>query len=58
MPDPEETFERQRRWQKARATLSWAEKVRMAERIRESARALRATAVSPPESPEPQSPRR
>lgn len=45
MPDAREILERQRRWQHGRTALTWAEKVRMAERIRESARALRASAV-------------
>lgn len=34
-------LERQARWQKSRKTLSWAEKVRMAEAIRESIHRLR-----------------
>jgi hypothetical protein len=33
-------LERQAEWQKSRATLSWAEKVRMAEAVRESAATL------------------
>ena len=35
-------LERQAQWQKGRKALSWPEKIRMAERIRESARQLRA----------------
>jgi len=34
-------LERQARWQKTQRALSWPEKIRMAERIRESARQLR-----------------
>jgi hypothetical protein len=38
----QELLERQSRWQKSRQFLPWAEKVRMAERVLESARQLRA----------------
>ena len=34
-------LERQARWQKTRQTLSWPEKIRMAEAIRETVLALR-----------------
>ena len=43
MNDIEQMLERQARWQKSRQALSWPEKIRMAERIRESARLLRAS---------------
>lgn len=41
MRDVEKMLERQARWQKRRAALSWPEKIRMAEAIRESIRLLR-----------------
>lgn len=44
MNDVQEMFERQARWQKARKDLSWAEKVRMVERVREATRQWRAKA--------------
>lgn len=44
MSDIHRLLERQARWQKARKALSWPEKIRMAEIIRESARQLRAEA--------------
>ena len=34
MIDVQEIFERQARWQRSRAKLSWAEKLRMAETLR------------------------
>ena len=37
---------RQADWQKARQTLSWPEKIRLAEKIRESVRLLRAAPFS------------
>ncbi len=37
----EKLFEAQAAWQRARAKLSWPEKIRMAETMRESARQLR-----------------
>jgi len=43
MIDIRQLLERQARWQKARQALSWPEKVRMAEMIRESTRQLRAS---------------
>jgi hypothetical protein len=52
MNDIQQLLERQARWQKTRRTLSWPEKIRMAERIRESARQLRAARkVEPGEQP-------
>jgi hypothetical protein len=47
MPDAPELLERQARWQQGRTALTWAEKVRLAERVRESAKILRATAEQP-----------
>ena len=41
MRDIQKMLERQARWQKGRAALSWPEKIRMAEAIRESIRLLR-----------------
>jgi hypothetical protein len=43
MSDVQRLLEKQAQWQKARKALSWPEKIRMAERIRESAIRLRAT---------------
>ena len=37
MVDGKAMFERQARWQRSRATLSWTEKLRMAEILREAA---------------------
>jgi hypothetical protein len=42
MTDLEHMLERQAQWQKSRQSLTWPEKIRMAERIRESVRRLRA----------------
>jgi hypothetical protein len=36
MSDPQPLLDRQAEWQKSRKALSWLEKIRMAERIRES----------------------
>lgn len=41
MIDVEQMLERQARWQKSRQALTWAEKIRMAERVRESVIQLR-----------------
>jgi hypothetical protein len=41
MLDVKDLFERQARWQRARQWLSWPEKIRLVEAIRESAMALR-----------------
>lgn len=46
MSEVRRTFERQTHWQKARQTLSWPEKIRLAEKIRESVRQLRAAPLS------------
>jgi hypothetical protein len=43
MADIHRLLQRQATWQKARKLLSWPEKIRMAEGIRDSARQLRAT---------------
>ena len=40
-PDLEKLFAAQAAWQRARAKLSWPEKVRLSEILRESARLLR-----------------
>ena len=42
MSEIQQLLERQARWQKTRQALSWAEKIQMVERIRESVRQLRA----------------
>jgi len=44
MDEVQQLLERQARWQKARKNLSWPEKVRMAEMVRESTRQWRARA--------------
>ena len=41
MTDLEVMLRRQAKWQKDRFSLSWPEKIRMAERVRESAERLR-----------------
>lgn len=45
MSDVQRMLEKQAQWQKARKALSWPEKIRMAERIRESVIRLRATGL-------------
>lgn len=40
MDDVKALFERQARWQRSRARLSWTEKLRMAEILREAALAM------------------
>ncbi len=42
MTDLEHLLERQAQWQKSRQSLTWPEKIRMAERVRESIGQLRA----------------
>ena len=42
MSDPELILRRQAQWQKSRQSLTWPEKIRLAERVRESVRQLRA----------------
>ncbi len=46
-------LERQALWQKSRQELSWPEKIRMAEAIRESARQLRQVQHEPAKSAKP-----
>lgn len=46
-------LERQALWQKSRQALSWPEKIRMAEAIRESARQLRQVQQEPAEHSKP-----
>ena len=41
MTETQALLERQARWQKTRRALSWPEKIRMAESVRESARQMR-----------------
>jgi hypothetical protein len=42
MTEIERMLERQAEWQKSRQSLTWPEKLRLAERVRESIRQLRA----------------
>lgn len=52
--DVRDLLERQARWQKSRKLLSWPEKVRLAEAIRESILLLRGTITQksmPPRAP-------
>jgi hypothetical protein len=42
MTDLEQMLKRQAQWQKSRQSLTWPEKIRMAERVRESVGQLRA----------------
>lgn len=46
-------LERQANWQRSRRALSWPEKIRLAEEIRDSARQLRQTWKEPIAGPEP-----
>lgn len=48
--DVQQLLRRQAHWQKSRQALSWPEKIRMAERIRESIQTLRS--VSAQDAPE------
>jgi hypothetical protein len=50
MTDMRELFERQAAWQSARRRLSWPEKVRMAEAMRESAIRFRAMRLADPKT--------
>jgi hypothetical protein len=45
MNDIEEMLRRQALWQKSRQSLSWPEKIRQAERLRESLRRWRAKPI-------------
>jgi hypothetical protein len=52
MTDLERMLERQAHWQKSRQFLTWPEKIRLAERVRESIRQLRVQPhTSMPEPP-------
>jgi hypothetical protein len=42
MTDVKQMLERQAQWQKSRQSLTWPEKLRLAERVRESVMQLRA----------------
>ena len=53
MSDVQELLERQARWQKGRKSLSWPEKLRMAEAIRESVLAFRRTVPRKVSEPSP-----
>jgi hypothetical protein len=53
MSEIQALLERQARWQKSRQALSWPEKIRMAESIRESARLLRAAQKAEQKRPLP-----
>jgi hypothetical protein len=56
MIDIQEMLARQAVWQKSRQSLTWPEKIRLAEMVRESVQQLRAS--SPPEGNHIISPRR
>ena len=51
MNDVEQLLKRQARWQKNRQSLTWPEKIRLAERVRESLRQWRV--ASPSDHAEP-----
>ena len=53
MTDLEQMLERQAQWQKSRQSLPWPEKIRLAERIRESIRQLRAQPRPTMQGPQP-----
>ena len=53
MNEVQALLERQADWQKSRQALSWAEKIRMAEAIRDSARQLRQTWKESSDRPKP-----
>jgi len=46
MSEEQKRFERQTAWQKSLYTLPWPEKIRMAKKVRESVKQLRATPIS------------
>jgi hypothetical protein len=52
MSEARAQFERQRAWQKSLAGLSWAEKVRMAEAVRDDVASLRAENKVPDDTKE------
>lgn len=43
MTDVQEMLKRQAVWQRSRQSLTWSEKIRMAEKVRESVKQLRAS---------------
>jgi hypothetical protein len=45
MDDVQQMLRRQAVWQKSRQSLTWPEKIRLAEMVRESAQQLRASAL-------------
>jgi len=51
MTDVEQMLKRQAQWQKSRQSLTWPEKIRLAEQVRESVSQLRAHL--PPTTPGP-----
>ena len=53
MNEVQALLEKQARWQRSRQALSWPEKIRMAEAIRESARQLRQVPPEPAASAQP-----
>ena len=55
--DVRELLQRQAEWQRSRQALSWPEKIRMAEKVRDSIQTLRATsAKNVSEKPQSSSP--
>lgn len=53
MTDAQQALEKQARWQASRRGLSWPEKIRMAERVRDSVVSLRAGKATPIPRPQP-----
>ncbi len=45
MDDVQEMLKRQAVWQRSRQSLTWPEKIRMAEKVRESVKQLRASSA-------------
>jgi hypothetical protein len=56
MSEIQALLERQARWQKTREALSWPEKIRMAEEVRESILQMRRPQKAEPDNPEPTQP--
>ncbi len=50
MSNVDEMLKRQAQWQKSRQQLTWPEKIRMAEQVRDSVVALRSSAGQPSRS--------
>jgi hypothetical protein len=48
MSEIEQLLERQARWQKSRQALTWPEKIRLAEQVRDSVARWRSTASKSP----------